>query len=106
MQRSHSVHASQTHLSISVTRLYLQVDEIEVFHTVQRYLAYNKPNPKEKAELVKCIRLSEIPTDLSSNKVVASGLFPKNVVGLAIVSQGGSFQGEDAMPRGRFGKCV
>ena len=89
-----------------LTNTFVYFDEIEVFHTVQRYLAYNKPNPEEKAELVKCIRLSEIPTDLLGKKVVAGGLFPKTVVGLAIVSQGGSFQGEDAMPRGRFGKCV
>ena len=63
---------------------------------MQRYLAYNKPNPEEKEELVKCIRLSEIPIDLLGKKVVASRLFPKNEEGL---SQGGSFQGEDAMPR-------
>ena len=75
------------------------MDEIKVFHTVQRHLVYNKPNPEEKAELVKCIRLSEIPTDLLGKKVVASRLFPKNEAGLAIMSQGGSFQGEDAMPR-------
>ena len=72
------------------------MDEIEIFHTVQRYLAYNKPNPEEKAELVKCIRLSETPIDLLGKKVIASGLFPKNETGPAIMS---SFQGEDAMPR-------
>ena len=74
------------------------MDEIKVFHTVQRYLVYNKPNPEEKVELVKCIRLSETPIDLLGKKVVASRLFPKNEEGLAIMSQGGSFQGENAMP--------
>ena len=94
------------HVCQFLSRDNLRVDEIEIFHTVHRYIAFSKPNSEEKAELLKCIRLSEIPIDLLNKKVAASGLFSRGEITVAIVSQGGSFQDEEAMPRGRFGECV
>ena len=68
-----------------------------LLHTLHRYLVL-------KGRVGQL--LSDIPTNLLCEKVGASGLFPKNEVGLAVMSQGRSFQGEEAMPGGRFVKCV
>ena len=94
------------HLCQLLSRDNLRIDEVEIFHAVQRFIAYNKPNPDKRSELLKCIRLSEIPADLLGQKVAASGLFPRTEVTFAMISQGGMYSGEDAMPRGRLGECV
>ncbi len=79
-----------------------------MFNTVQKWIAQNNPETREKAKLLKCIRLSEISASQLQEKVASSGLFDKPVISKALEIQSSASELKDgAMPRGRTSEhCV
>ncbi len=97
-----------SHFKSFVSRDQLLVDEIEVFDTVQKWIAQNNPETREREKLLKCIRLSEISASQLQEKVASSGLFDKPVISKALEIQSSASEVTDGdMPRGRTSEyCV
>ena len=83
-----------------IARDHLLINEIEVFKAIQKWIAHNDPDPRERRKLLKCVRLSEISSHELNEEVAGSGLFETSAISKAIEIQSGAVANEDAKPRG------
>ncbi len=51
------------------------IDEIHVFHAVHKWKKHNEASPGELAELLRCVRISEIPKEEVNHVVAPTGLY-------------------------------
>ena len=60
------------------------VEELEVFHAIQRWMKYNNIERRDIHDLLWCVRLSEIPKDELLSKVKPTGLYDSRSISKAV----------------------
>ena len=68
------------HLKFILSRDTFLVDEIQIFRAVQRWKEHNRLRPEEMADVLQCVRLSEIPSEDLISVVLPSGLYSSDSV--------------------------
>ena len=94
----------QEHFRYLVSRDSFIVDEIEIFKAVHRWKEYNSRSLDEITELLKCVRLSEIPRQELDSVVGPSGLYDPASINKAIKSQPAVDISSSISTRGNVGK--
>ncbi len=85
------------HLKSLLQRDSFVVSEIEVFVAVKKWKKYNNMENSEMEDVLRCVRLTEIPTEQLETVVHPSGLYPESVI------KGVLEESCQKDPRGRLG---
>ena len=75
------------HLKYVISRDTFLTDEIQIFWAVQRWKDHNNVSTEEMKDVLQCVRLSEIPPEDLQHAVLPSGLYSKESVCSAAVTQ-------------------
>ena len=97
----------QEDLQALISRDTFVVDEIHIFRAVQRWKEHNHLGKEDISDLLKCVRLSEIPKEELLGIVHPSGLFSTALIDSVIEVQESKVAVDSQVsPRGRIGKLM
>ena len=79
------------------------VRELQIFNAVQKWIEYNKVDKVEAADLLECVRLTEIPHSELKARVLPSGLYKREQI-LEALEEGESLDQDCIATRGKTGE--
>lgn len=91
------------HLKNLLQRDTFVASEIAIFEAVMRWKEYNGMETEDIDDVLKCVRLTEIPTELLAGIVEPSGLYSQDDIKEAL-KESASPTGQQ--PRGKLGACI
>ena len=77
----------QDSLKHLISRDTFVVEELDVFHAIQRWMRYNRIERRDVHDLLWCVRLPEIPQKELLSTVQSSGLYDSLSIGRAVETQ-------------------
>ena len=77
----------QDSLKHLISRDTFVVEELDVFHAIQRWMRYNRIERRDVHDLLWCVRLPEIPQKELLSTVQSSGLYDSLSIGHAVETQ-------------------
>ena len=90
-------------LKMLVARDTFVVEELQIFHAVRKWMEHNGVDRGDAADLLECVRLSEIPYLELKSEVLPSGLYDRQQV-LEAVGTSESVEYECMSTRGKKGE--